>query len=376
MPRRVLTNSGALALMIVLVLSACGGSSEENEPVAPGNEGQPAEGVVGTTSSDTGNVDAAPVESDLASIPQLEPALEIEIGPTDEPKMIALSPDGSLVAVLGGGPFRDVDTFVRIYDTTSGELTSDVSIGDEAASVGRIYWTADNRLIGIDTVSFETRVVTWDGSTFELVDSFVMDEFVCLDAIFGFDPVAGAIFARQNIDNSTTLCRRDLSSDTVIEVRPLADGQELEFVVLLGDESQLVGEVWDQDAQQYLLARFDPTTLEVTDSELLDPNRLLAAGVGVELIEASDNGQTGLRALSLQPGAVAVLPGLDRPRFSPDGSLLWAVKDETELLIDVATGEPIGRFELGRGHLYWAWSADGSVLVNPTLGTTLQVFRP
>ncbi len=91
---------------------------------------------------------------------------------------------------------------------------------------------------------------------------------------------------------------------------------------------------------------------------------------------APDTGQSGNRALSLQPSGVSVPSGLDRPRFSPDGSLLWAVSDETELLIDVSTGEPIGRFELGRGHRFWAWSADGSVLVNPTSGTTLQVFRP
>jgi hypothetical protein len=374
--RRLLTKSAALALVTVLVASACGGSSGDDEPDAPGTEEQPTGAVDNTTATDTGSVDPTPVESDLSSIPLLEPALEIEIGPTDEPKEIALSPDGSLVAVLGGGPFRDIDTFLRIYDTTSGELTNDVSIGEDAASVGRIYWTADNRLIGLDTVSFETRVVTWDGATFELVDSFVMDEFVCLDGIVAFDRADGAIFGRQNIDSSSTLCRRELNSDTVIEVRPLANNQELELMVLLGDGSRLVGEVWDSDAQQYLLVRFDPTTLEVTDSEVLDPNRLLAAGVGVELIEASDNGQTGQRALSLEPGGVAVPSGLNRPRFSPDGSLLWAVSDETELLIDVGTGEPIGRFELGRGHLYYAWSADGAVLVNPSLGTILQVFRP
>ncbi len=180
-----------------------------------------------------------------------------------------MSPDGSLVAVLGGGPFRDVDIFLRVYDTTTGELTNDVSFDEESSSVGRLYWTDDNRLIGLDTVSFETRVVTWDGATFEVVDSFVMDEFVCLDAIFGFDRVDGAIFAYSDIERPVTLCRRELTSDTVLET-PLKDGQDVGYRTLLADGSALVAEVWDEDAQQYLLVRFDPTTLEVTDSEVLD----------------------------------------------------------------------------------------------------------
>jgi WD40 repeat protein len=371
-----------LALAIALALAACGGSSDENEAVPTAGDGAVIEETVPTEAGGdadvepSGVVEEIPVEDDLASVPLLEPALEIEVGATDEPKSIALSPDGSLVAVLGGGPFRDVDIFLRVYDTTTGELTNDISFDDDTASVGRIFWTADNRLIGLDTVSFETRVVTWDGATFEVVDSFVMDDFVCLDAIAGFDRVAGAIFAFQSIDDSSTLCRRDLSSDTVVEARPLANNQELEFLQVVADGSALVGEVWDRDAQQYLLVRFDPTTLELRDSEVLDPDRFKAAGVGVELIEAAENLDTRERALSLRPSGVAVPSELDRPRFSPDGSLLWAVSDETEVLIDVSTGAPIGQFELGRGHLYYAWSADGSVLVNPTLGTTLQVFRP
>jgi hypothetical protein len=374
--RHARSRSVALALVLALALSACSGSSGESETAPTGSGGESADVSEQTTSTAAGSVEQAPVELDLASIPQLEPALEIEIGATDEPKSIALSPDGSLVAVLGGGPFRDIDAFLKVYDTTNGELTNDIAFDEETSSVGRIYWTADNRLIGLDTVSFETRVVTWDGATFELVDSFVMDEFVCLDAISGFDRVAGAIFAYSDIESNIALCRRELASDTVLEARPLKDGQDVESLTLLADGSALVAEVWDPDAQQYLLVRFDPTTLEVTDSEVLDPNRLEAAGVGVELIEAADNGETGERALSLQPAGVAVPSELNRPRFSPEASLLWAVKDETELLIDVSTGEPIGRFELGRGHLYYAWSADGAVLVNPTLGTTLQVFRP
>ena len=372
---RTRSRSAAIVLVLALAASACGGSSDGAETDTTGSGGESVDVSEQTTSTAVGGVEQAPVESDLASVPLLEPALEIEIGTTDEPKSIALSPDGSLVAVLGGGPFRDIDAFLKVYDTTTGELANDVPLDEESGSVGRLYWTADNHLIGLDTVSFETRVVTWDGTTFDLIDSFTMDEFVCLDAIFGFDRVSGAIFAFSDIERPLTLCRRELTSDTVFET-PLKEGQDLGYRTLLADGSALVAEVWDEGAQQYLLVRFDPATLEVTDSEVLDPNRLEAAGVGVELIMAPDTGQSGNRALSLQPSGVSVPSGLDRPRFSPDGSLLWAVKDETELLIDVSTGEPIGRFELGVGHRFWAWSADGSVLVNPTSGTTLQVFRP
>ena len=370
------TKMAGVGLFIALTLAGCGGSSGEDEGRSPATDEAVGETVAPDPGNNPGDASTtsegvSPAEA-IAAVSLLDPALEIEIGPTDEPKSIAVSPDGTLVAVLGGGPFREVDTFLKVYDTATGELTNDISIDEATSSVGRIYWTADNRLIGLDTISFDAQVVTWDGATFEFVDSFVMDEFVCLDSLFGFDQKAGAIYAR----SGNGLCRRELGSDTVFGTEPLDDGQDLESVMLLADGSALVAEVWDSNAQQYLLVRFDPATLELTDSEVLDPNRLEAAGVGVELIEASDSGETGDRVLSLQPSGVTVLPGLDRPRFSPDGSLLWAVKDEAELLIDVATGELIGRFELGRGHLYYGWSADGSVLVNPTLGTTLQVFRP
>ena len=154
-------------------------------------------------------VESAP-EGDLASVPLLEPTVEIEFPDLVEPRRLALSPDGSLVAVVGGGPNSDLDPFLTIHDTTDGELVGEVDFtGDAGPFVDRIFWTADNRILGLDTVSFETRMVTWDGTTFEFVSAFVIDDFVCLDAIKGFDPVAGAIFAFNDFDGGSTLCRRD-----------------------------------------------------------------------------------------------------------------------------------------------------------------------
>lgn len=84
-----------------------------------------------------------------------------------------------------------------------------------------------------------------------------------------------------------------------------------------------------------------------------------AVAVGSEGAPAGVAEETVATAAGADEGAVKEVP----------------VADDAELIVDVSTGEPIGQFEIGRGHLYFAWSADGSVLVNPPSGTTLQVIR-
>ena len=144
--RRGAAKTAALAMALVVALAACGGGSGDDEAVPTSSEGA-VEETVATEASDPGTVEEVPVEDDLASIPLLEPALEIEVGPTDEPKAIALSPDGGLVAVLGGGLFSDVDAFLKVYDTTTGDLAHDLTLDEESGSIGRLYWTSDNHLI-------------------------------------------------------------------------------------------------------------------------------------------------------------------------------------------------------------------------------------
>jgi hypothetical protein len=210
-------------------------------------------------------------------------------------------------------------------------------------------------------------MVTWDGTTFEFISAFAIDDFVCLDAIKGFDPVAGAIFAFNDFDGGSTLCRRDVGSDSVFEVQPIGDNQ-LNALILRPDFSELVGEYYDRDSDQTVMVRLDPETLALLDETVLDADSLQGAGVGVELVRST----TG--DFILQPSGVVLPPNLKRPLFSPDGSLLWVRSDDLEVVIDVSTGQPVGRFELGRG--VTTWSGDGSVIASPTFNSTVQVFRP
>ena len=368
------TKTSTLALGLVLALTACGSSSTPTTQVVDtGNVSvDPSTGTDGddqSTGSDGAVVpgESAP-EGDLASIPLLEPTVEIGFPDLVQPRRLALSPDGSLVAVVGGGPNTDFDPFLTIHDTTDGEQVGEVDLTGEAGPfVDRIFWTADNRIIGLDTLSFETRVVTWDGTTFELMSTFVIDDFVCLDAIKGFDPVAGAIFAFNDFDGGSNLCRRELGSDLVFEVQPIGDNQ-LNALILRPDLSELVGEYYDRDADQTVMVRFDPVTLELLDEAVLDAASLEGVGVDMEVIRDIDGN------FVLQPLGVVLPPNLKRPLFSPDGSLLWAVSDDIELVIDVSTGQPIGQFELGRG--VTTWSGDGSVIASPTFNSTVQIFRP
>ena len=369
-----LTKGSMLALGLVLALSACGSSATPTTQVLDtGNVSvDPSTGTDGDGQSTGSDGAVVPNESspegDLASIPLLEPTVEIGFPDLVEPRRLALSPDGSLVAVVGGGPNTDLDPFLTIHDTTDGEQVGEVDFtGDAGPFVDRIFWTADNRIVGLDTLSFETRVVTWDGTTFEFMSAFVMDDFVCLDAIKGFDPVAGAIFAFNDFDGGSNLCRRDLGSDSVFEVQPIGDNQ-LNALILRPDLSELVGEYYDRDSDQTVMVRFDPITLALLDETVLDADSLEGVGVGVELVQATDG------TYILQPSGVVLPPALKRPLFSPDGSRLWVVSDDIELVIDVSTGQPIGRFELGRG--LFTWSGDGSVIASPTFNSTVQIFRP
>ena len=158
-----------------------------------------------------------------------------------------------------------------------------------------------------------------------------------------------------------------LGSDLVFEVQPIGDNQ-LNALILRPDLSELVGEYYDRDADQTVMVRFDPVTLELLDEAVLDAASLEGVGVDMEVIRDIDGN------FVLQPLGVVLPPNLKRPLFSPDGSLLWAVSDDIELVIDVSTGQPIGQFELGRG--VTTWSGDGSVIASPTFNNTVQIFRP
>ncbi|MDH3193154.1 MAG: hypothetical protein OEY55_13100 [Acidimicrobiia bacterium] len=364
-----------LAIGLVLALSACGSSSTATTQVVDTGSVSvdPATGTDGDGQSSTPSDSEVPSgesspEGSLDSIPSLEPTVEIEFPDLVQPRRLALSPDGSHVAVVGGGPNTDFEPFLTIHDTTDGVQVGEVDFaGDAGPFVDRIFWTADNRIVGLDTVSFETRVVTWDGTTFEFIDAFVMDDFVCLDAIKGFDPVAGAIFAFQDFDGGSTLCRRDVDSDSVFEVQPIGDSR-LDTLVLRPDLSELVGDYYDRDSDRTMLVRFDPETLALVDETVLDAGSLEGVGIDVELVRAT-NGD-----FILEPLGVVLPLNLKRPLFSPDGSLLWVASDDFELVIDVSTGQPIGRFELGRG--VTTWSGDGSVIASPTFNNSVQIFRP
>ena len=71
------------------------------------------------------------------------------MGPNGDMRDMAMAPDGSQVAIAGGGRFSEVDPFLRIFDTTTGELVADIPL-DDVPEPGQIFWTANDRLVGVD----------------------------------------------------------------------------------------------------------------------------------------------------------------------------------------------------------------------------------
>ena len=120
------------------------------------------------------------------------------------------------------------------------------------------------------------------------------------------------------------------------------------------------------------MVRFDPTTLEILGETPLGIDSLAAVGIDQHLVR-------GDNTFTLQPSGVQLWNGnLGRARFSPDGTTPWVLngRDDVEMFFDIASAAPIGRFTVGWGGAHHAWSADGSVLAIPTIGTSIQIFRP
>ena len=120
------------------------------------------------------------------------------------------------------------------------------------------------------------------------------------------------------------------------------------------------------------MVSFDPTTLEVVGETPLGIDNLLGVGNDQHLVR----GDTGF---TLQPSGVELLyPNLDRAVFSPDNTIVWVInrRDEVEMLFDIASGDAVAQFPPEWGGAHHAWSADGSVLAIPSIGTTMQIFRP
>lgn len=362
----------ATLMAVTMALLACGGDSAD-EPGAGGtaaveaNEAPANTDAVADTASE---VEAAPAQNAIESVPVLEPSVEFEMGPNGDMRDMAMAPDGSQVAIAGGGRFTEVEPFLRIYDTTTGELVADIPL-DDLPEPGQIYWTANDRLVGIDSISFDNTVMTWDVTTFALLDTYVTESIKCLALATEFDPVERTLYAYDDFDGDVTLCRRQLDADTLLTALPIGENK-LRGLTLRPDGSELVGEVYDRAADATMVVSFDPTTLEVLGETPLGIENLLGVGNDQHMVR----GDTGF---TLQPSGVELLyPNLDRAVFSPDGTIVWVInrRDEVEMLFDIASGDPIAQFPPEWGGAYHAWSADGSVLAIPSIGTTMQIFRP
>ena len=359
-------------MAVMMALTACGGDSAD-EAGAAGTAAVEANEAVADADAgaDTAaEVEAAPAQNEIESVPVLEPSVEFEMGPNGDMRDMAMAPDGSQVAIAGGGRFTEVEPFLRIYDTTTGELVADVPL-DDVPEPGQIYWTANDRLVGVDSVSFDVTVTTWDTTTFALVDSYVADSIKCLVEVQAFDPVARTLYAFDDFDGDVTICRRQLDADTLMTVQPIGENR-LRDLVLRPDGSELVGEVTDRGTDETLVVSFDPTTLEVVGETPLGIDNLLGVGNDQHMVR----GDTGF---TLQPSGVELLyPNLDRAVFSPDNTIVWVInrRAEVEMLFDIASGDAIAQFPPEWGGAYHAWSADGSVLAIPSIGTTMQIFRP
>ena len=360
----------AAAVAVALVLAACGVGAVD----------APVEVIEETTTNTGGRADiihaveAAPDEPVIASVPIMEPTAEIAIGP--HMKDMALAPDGTLLAVAGGGLVVGVDAFLRIYDTTNGGLVFELSL-DGIPAPGQVFWTADNRLLSIDFVSFDNTVTTWDATTFEVVDAYVAESIRCLTGVKGFDPVAGTLFAHHDFGGDTTLCRRQLDADILLTEQPFGDNP-FNFMSLRPDGSALLVELYDRARDENILVELDPTTLEVVGETSLALDSVVGVGNDQHLVSEININSSDM-TYTLQPSGVELWTGnMGRASFSPDGALVWALNrtDNIEMLFDLASGEPVGQFEVGRGGVFHAWSADGSVLAIPTLDDAIKIFRP
>ncbi|WP_298467021.1 YncE family protein [uncultured Erythrobacter sp.] len=336
-----------LGLAPVMLMASAGCSAEDMDDLLPDPDANPPRSTLYVTNK-RGN--------DL-SVVDLQTGTEIQRVPTcDTPHELALSPDGSLLAVACYG-----STTVDILQTAGLEKIVSVELGERAAPHG-IVWMPSGNLY----VTAEGRQSIFRLSNVEEPIGR-KDEFKTGKEGSHMLAVAPDESAAWTTDlSSKTVTRVDLTGDA--EPLSVTVGEEPEGISLTPDGKTLWVSARGSD-QAFAL---DPTTMEVRETVETGrfPLRLLVRPQG-DVAITSDLRDGGLTVIDLETAKVVrsiAVSSPDEAEQSFQVTILWSDNGEriyvaetasnTVAEVDYQSGEVLRRLEVGEG-------GDGLAILQP-----------
>lgn len=351
--RRIIRSSNLPLLALTLVgLSACGGGDKSAVPDGGVSAAQAAQAL------------ASPADASPASAPPLVPAATFDLATNANVTGVAMSPDGSRIAVSTQAKLGDPVT-LRLYDAQTGAAGESVEVN--TLGLWQLHWMADNRLVSADRDA-RLRWRVWDGATLAERPALPQDA-TCADG--PADRATGAVYSTDGMAGmGRIICRFDTGDGAIHRtpegllvkpeqywVRPGAN----EIVVLHSPDPDVSLELVTLDARTF--AR--KSAIPVPFDETVD-------AVGQKVWIANNTNRTA----RLEPGGIAV-PYRSSPRASGAGTVFVHSNGMDDFVFYAASdGRAIGTMPAGMNLGPFAdWSADDSAFVRLTVDGTVEIYR-
>lgn len=314
-------------------------------------------------SSDAGSGDDPADDDPVANAPVLVPSATFAIENPDQVSSVAMSPDGTQVAVVTQPALGEPVT-ITLYDSTSGDVVNNTQADVIGLSI--VQWMSDNRLVAYADRESEPVWRSWDGSTLAELPSVPLD-FSCYTG--QADRNTGVVYASDGLTGvGDDLCRVDTADGTVVRTAEgvLVDPEE--FWLDPGSGGVVVTHYPDGDGPKQLVT-LDGASLTSQSAVVIEEGGVRAVGLTTWL-SPFDGPER------LEPGGFVV-----PPRLSPDASdagtvFLSANGTDDFVFVSALDGTVIGTMPAGLNPGFASdWSIDDSSFVRLTLDGQAEIYQ-
>jgi hypothetical protein len=330
-------------VLIPSLLTACG---------SDGPSAEAAEVATATTVTATSAGEA----------PVLVPVASFAIEEAGQVSGVAMSPDGSRIAVSTqerlGAPIT-----LRLYDASTGEVLATAAV--DGIGLGRLHWMADGRLVSADR---EMRGAwrSWDGTTLDALPRVPQDA-TCADG--QPDKNTGAVYSSDGmVGMGDDLCRVDTKDGTILRSAP---------GVLVDPER-----FWVRPEAGEVVVLHSPRPEESLELVTLDAASLTPTG-STEVQFGESVEAVGRTAWISRDGSARLEPSAaPAPELSPvrpSGAGMYFVYSngmDDFVFVSAADGREIGTMPAGMNLSPFAdWSIDDSWFVRLTIERQAEIYR-
>ena len=364
----------ALAVASLILAAACGGSSDPAEPGAADDPTSPAEPADSGVADDSGTEtppdpadDPVPADDPLADAPILEPATTFALENPDDISSVAMSPDGSTIAIARQAALGEIAT-ITLYDAATGDAGASTEV--DVVRLGGLKWMADNRIVAAATNDADPTWRSFDDTTLEALLTVPLD-FDCGEG--QPDRKAGAIYQSSDGLGGTgeDICRVDTTDGSVIRsgAGVLVEPQDFWVLAESGEVAVLHRPGSNGEIEVVYLDGASLTANSSTTIDLVDEFVVSVVAVGAS-IWINDN-----QVSRLEPGSIPAtfVDSRSAASVSPAGSVfLRSSTSDVLVLVSAVDGSVIGTMPTG---FYADWSLDDSTFARLTFDGQIEVYR-